>query len=162
MVKMKSEMSAYDAKIEKVKVDILNTDVYLERFLECKILNIIHDVNGPSISNYMDRKEFLTTLSKKFKEIDQKIKEDNHADVKAQADRFPLRRKMKLDKNHYKILDIEIPETISYESEDDYDMEEDLSRADSSSSKSKQQEHKKKKSHENAQNRNVKLPYKAG
>ena len=70
---------------------------------------------------------------------------------------------MKLDKNYYKILDIEIPETISYASEADEDeMEEDLSRADSNSSKSRRREHKKIMGQENGQHRSMKFPDRAG
>ena len=74
---MKSEMSAYDSKIEKLKLDTLNTDIYLERFLEVKVLNIIHNIHEPSISNYGDKKEFLTNLNNKFKELEKKIEADS-------------------------------------------------------------------------------------
>ena len=83
MVKMKSEMSAYDAQIEKIRVDTLNTDIYLERFLEVKMLNLIHDMTESSISNYSDRKEFLTNLNKRFKELEKRILEDSQIDAKA-------------------------------------------------------------------------------
>ena len=83
MVKMKSEMSAYDAQIEKIRVNSLNTDIYLERFLEVKMLNLIHDMTESSISNYSDRKEFLTNLNKRFKELEKRILEDSQIDAKA-------------------------------------------------------------------------------
>ena len=118
---MKSEMSAYDSKIEKLKLDTLNTDIYLERFLEVKVLNIIHNIHESSISNYGDKKEFLTNLNNKFKELEKKIEADCLIDKKAGAERFPLKKSSKLDKNYYYIPSIEIPETLSYDEEQEND-----------------------------------------
>jgi transcriptional accessory protein Tex/SPT6 len=51
-----------DNRVGTVKKKIELTDVYVDRYLPCKILNMIKDVTEESLSDYNDNKIFLTKL----------------------------------------------------------------------------------------------------
>ena len=55
-----------------IKQNLVETDIFLERYLPCKILNMIKDVNDEVISDYNDRKKYLTQLDAEFKKVMQK------------------------------------------------------------------------------------------
>lgn len=49
------------------KSNILKTDIYIDRYLPCRILNIIQAVFLNSFSNHNDNKRFLEKLDHKYK-----------------------------------------------------------------------------------------------
>jgi hypothetical protein len=57
-----------------LKQNLVETDVFLERYLPCQILNIIKDVNDDVIGDYNDRKKYLTQLDAEFKRVEESIK----------------------------------------------------------------------------------------
>ena len=63
-----------------IKQNLVETDIYLERYLECKILNLIKDVHEDVHGDYNDRKRFLTQLDANFKRIEESIKEAERND----------------------------------------------------------------------------------
>lgn len=63
-----------------IKSNLVETDIYLERYLECKILNLIKDINEDCFGDYNDKKRFLSNLDNNFKRIESHIKEVEKAD----------------------------------------------------------------------------------
>ena len=59
---VKAALGAYDARIDQVQNEALSTSLYLERYLQPRLLNLIKDVHEPALSDYHDKKEFLTKL----------------------------------------------------------------------------------------------------
>ena len=117
---VKSQLQAYDGRIEQVKNTLLSTDLHLDRYLPVKILNLMKDVHEDAISSYGDRKVFLTNLESQFSELQKKIDAEEAADLKADpTKRFPLKRQCHLRKEYYDIPSIEIPESLSYDDEDE-------------------------------------------
>jgi len=122
---VKAALGSYDARIIGVQTDLLSTNLYLERYLQPRMLNLLKDVLEPSVSNYGDRKELLTKLDELFKAAKEKIALALKADAAAGADRNPLRRKCLLNRVMYSIPEIEIPETLSYgDEEEEEELEE--------------------------------------
>lgn len=66
---MKSQLQAYDGRIEQVRNALLSTDLHLDRYLPVKVLNLMKDVHENAISGYGDRKAFLTNLESQFSEL---------------------------------------------------------------------------------------------
>ena len=80
---MKSQLQAYDSRIEQVKNTLLSTDLHLDRYLPVKILNLMKTVHEDAISNYGDRKAFLTNLESQFSELQKKIQAEEAADLRS-------------------------------------------------------------------------------
>ena len=119
----KAALGSYDARMIALQSDLLSTNLYLERYLQPRMLNLLHEVLEPSISEYGDRKELLTKLDELFKAAQEKITLARRADAAAGADRNPLRRKCLLNRTQYSIPEIEIPETLSYGDEEEGEEE---------------------------------------
>ena len=60
MVRMMVENT--DNRLGTVKKKLQETDVYVDRYLPCRILNMIKDLTEESFSDYNDNKLFLTKL----------------------------------------------------------------------------------------------------
>lgn len=66
---MKSQLGGIESQVEAIRDNLTMTDIYLERYLPCSILNIIHESTNGIISTYDDNKLFMENLDKKFKEM---------------------------------------------------------------------------------------------
>lgn len=61
-----SQLNAMGHSISHLTGEQKNTEIYLDRYLPVKILNMIRDHTEESIGDYTDRKEFIERIKDKF------------------------------------------------------------------------------------------------
>jgi hypothetical protein len=52
--------------METVRINTKSTDVYLDRYIQVKMVNLIKQVTEPALSDYDDKKMFNRSLEKQF------------------------------------------------------------------------------------------------
>mgnify|MGYP006893842083 CR=1 FL=1 len=96
--------------MENMRLNLVQTDIYLDRYLPVSTLNLIKEVCEDSFSKFRDKKCFLQELDGKYQEVLAKIKKEEKIDSKIVN---KCEHTCKLRKKGFVIPEIEIPETIS-------------------------------------------------
>ena len=73
---VKASIETNESLIRLLKKNLNATDVYIDRYLPCRILNIIKEITEESFSDYDDRKIFLTKLDNAFMNVKTEIEEN--------------------------------------------------------------------------------------
>ena len=123
MVRMMMENT--DNRLSVVKKKLEQTDTYIDRYLPCRVLNMIKDLTEESFSDYNDNKNFLTKLRKQFEEVKVQI-DENEFWLKnvvktgtAYSGKNRPKKLKELDKTKYHIPEFDIPPTLSLEEEEE-------------------------------------------
>ena len=115
-----SEIEGIRHSIAHLKGDLIETEIHIDRYLPCKILNMIRDLTEDSISDYMGRKEFCERVKARFDALKLKIKIEEKHDVKEKQIKLHMNS---LKKREYVIPEIEVPPTLSSEEEEESEEE---------------------------------------
>ena len=84
-----SEINAIRHNVSHLSNENAKTEIYLDRYLPCKILNMIRDMTEESITDYNGRKEFCERVKAQFDLFKDKIKREEHEDfMKRSAKEF--------------------------------------------------------------------------
>jgi len=63
-----------------MKCNNLQTDIYIDRYLPCMMLNLIQSTSEEAFTDYTGRRSFCKSLKSKYDEILDKIKSEEHDD----------------------------------------------------------------------------------
>ena len=95
-----SQIDALRHNIQHLSGELHLTDIYLDRYLPCKVLNMIRDMTEDSLSDYSGRKEFCERAKAKFEDFQKKIKlEEKYDKMKSK----PVEFRCMLSKRYYTI-----------------------------------------------------------
>ena len=116
-----SMFNIIEPKLAFFEGELKKTDIYIDRYLPCKILNYYKDICLEAFGDYNDKKNFSAALDMQFKECHAKIVTEENFDLKKNAHKDPRRAMCSLQKRHYSIPKIDILATLDYDEEDDED-----------------------------------------
>ena len=97
--------------------NLLKTDIYIDRYLPCRTLNLIQAVFLTAFSNHNDNKHFLEKLVHKYEVQKEKIKTEEAKDAKVNI-AAGAKLTCYLNKEQYHAPHINIPESIDSSDED--------------------------------------------
>jgi len=112
---VKSQLGGFETRLTTLYGLAKRTDVYIDRYLPCRVLNMVKKSTEPALGDYWDRKRFLTGLAASFKALEAKILREEALDAENGAIDNPSKMKCGLQKDGYYIPDIEIPPTLPSE-----------------------------------------------
>ena len=77
---LKSEIGGFRGMVHQLKGNLLLTDIYIDRYLPCTVLNLIQETSEEAFLDLMGRKSFSSSLKKKYDEALAKIKSEENYD----------------------------------------------------------------------------------
>lgn len=71
-----SSLDGLASKIDQINGELRDTDVFIDRYLPCRILNDLKFIFEEAFGDYADKKSFLDKLDEKFKLTKEKIEQE--------------------------------------------------------------------------------------
>ena len=103
---MQSGVDGFDVYLKRIRGNQVETEVYLDRYMPCKVLNILYDVFGagdvftasaPEGSRHYVhqqnlRKSFLSSIKQLLTQVDEKIRGEEYQDKLSSTIQNPLKK----------------------------------------------------------------------
>ena len=75
--------NSMDNKLKRTNIQIIATDIYIERYLPVKVLNMVHDLLSPqSFGRSTEKKRLMENFEAMFSILGDKIKKEEQFDAK--------------------------------------------------------------------------------